>query len=132
MLPDAGRRGYSITAGLELRGEGEDEEGEKRRKKSKVFPSTGSESDERCGRGSGRSRLSSPASFSQTSKLNRRPSVESCRAAVNLCAQFLGVIMVLADCSCLSRGWGWGVGGLWGGSSLRSSEHLRPVAASTS
>lgn len=54
MLPNADRRGYSITAGLELHGE-EEEEDEKKRKKSKVFPSTETESDERCDRGSGRS-----------------------------------------------------------------------------
>lgn len=53
MLPSADHRGYSITAGLELRGE--EEEVEKKRKKSTVFLSTGSESDERCDRGSGRS-----------------------------------------------------------------------------
>lgn len=56
MLPSADRRGYSITAGLELHGEEEEEEeGEEKRKKSKVFLSTETESDERCDRGSGRS-----------------------------------------------------------------------------
>lgn len=49
MPPDADRRGYSIKTGLEHHRdeEEEEEEGEKKRKKSKVFVSTGTESDER-------------------------------------------------------------------------------------